>query len=102
MELVSQILAIQSKKEERVSFNGADVAIFFKGKKIGTAQSLSGTLVRSIPRQEIKSLTSSISGSYDLSNSEFNRLTGNERNRQQSSIRGLSAAAFEFDEFLNN
>lgn len=101
MELVSKILEIQSKKVT-THFNGSDIAIFIKGKKVGTAQSLSGTLVRSVPRQERTQVKNPITGSFKLSNKAFNLLTDHERNQQQSSIRGLSAAAFEFDEFIDN
>lgn len=96
MELVSQILAIQSKKTEKVTFRGSDIVVNFNGKVIGALSDASVILER-----ERRSVPHFI-GSRAEFNSTFGPIKETNqimREARQAGARGLAAQAFWFDEF---
>lgn len=94
MELVQQIISIQEKKKEKVTFRGADIVATFNSKVIGTIDPISYTVSRerspgATPQERANS-------SLRLSNESSIRIM---REARQAGARGLAAQAFWFDEF---
>ncbi|HDX9674045.1 hypothetical protein COM24_07710 [Bacillus toyonensis] len=98
MELVQQIIAIQEKKREKVTFRGADIVATFNGKVIGTIDPISYSVSRE--RSPIYTLGATpqerANSSLRLSNESSIRTM---REARQAGARGLTAQAFWFDEF---
>lgn len=99
MELVSQILAIQSKKTEKVTFRGSDIAVNFNGKVIGTLSDASVILER-----ERRSMPLFIGSRTEFDSTfgpirETNQIM---REGRQAGTNGLAPLAFWFDEFIDN
>lgn len=98
MELVQQIIAIQEKKKEKVTFRGADIVATFNGKVIGRVDPISYSVSRE--RSPIYTMGTRpqerANPSLRLSNENSIRTM---REARQAGARGLAAQAFWFDEF---
>ncbi|PFV35673.1 hypothetical protein [Bacillus thuringiensis] len=101
MELVQQMISIQTKKKERVTFRGADIVATFNGKVIGTVEPISYTVNRE--RSPIYTMGTHpqerVNSSLRLSEERSNRIM---REARQLGRSGLADEVFWFDEFNDN
>ncbi|UYX56119.1 hypothetical protein M3Y14_34630 (plasmid) [Bacillus thuringiensis] len=101
MELVQQIISIQEKKKEKVTFRGADIVATFHGKVIGALDPISYSVSRE--RSPIYTIGARpqerVNSSLRLSNESSIRIM---REARQTGRSGLADEVFWFDEFNDN
>lgn len=99
MELVQQIISIQEKKREKVTFRGSDIVVNFNGKVIDTLSDASVILER-----ERRSMPLFIGSRAEFDSTfgpirETNQIM---REARQLGRSGLANQVFWFDEFNDN